>query len=131
MVNTKNNLAMEYEWCYPCNQQHNQSTCSNGLMNQALIVQGTSSSQPTSNIDVERQLEVPPIYATFMNQKEEEYCGVNKDNTTIGVYTRSKKRALDNDVGINKDMSVENPSSLQEQREQQINPLVATQEQSQ
>lgn len=42
MVPSQNNVAMESEWCFPCKQPHNQATCSNGLMNQALMVQDAS-----------------------------------------------------------------------------------------
>lgn len=39
LVPTQNNLFHEPEWCFPCNLPHNQATCSNGLINQALMVQ--------------------------------------------------------------------------------------------
>lgn len=44
IVPAQNNLV-DYEWCFPCNQPHNQSTCSNGVINQALMVEGTSVTQ--------------------------------------------------------------------------------------
>ena len=46
IVPAQNNFAAEYEWCYPCNQPHNQATCSNGVINQALMVQNAASTQP-------------------------------------------------------------------------------------
>lgn len=32
-------MASDYDWCYPCNQPHNQTTCSNSMLHQALMVQ--------------------------------------------------------------------------------------------
>ena len=57
------------------------------MMNQALMVKGGSSAQPISNVDDERELEVPPIDDTFMNSHEEEQCVVNRENAPSGVCT--------------------------------------------
>ena len=39
IVPMQNNLAADFEWCYPYNEQHNQATCTNGVINQVLMVQ--------------------------------------------------------------------------------------------
>ena len=67
--------------------------CSNGVTNQALMVQGASSTQPTSNVEAKKQQEVLPINSTFINQQEEEHCVVNRDNAPSGVCTRAKKKS--------------------------------------
>ena len=41
IVPMQNNLAADFELCYPCSEPHNQSTCTNGVINQALMVQNT------------------------------------------------------------------------------------------
>lgn len=38
MVPIQKKLAIEHEWCYPCNRQHNKATCSNTIINQMLKV---------------------------------------------------------------------------------------------
>ncbi|KAH9298144.1 hypothetical protein KI387_029826, partial [Taxus chinensis] len=37
LVPAQNNIAQEYDWCFPCNEPHNQSMCFNGALTQALM----------------------------------------------------------------------------------------------
>ena len=48
IVPAQNNLAVDFDWCFPCNQPHSQATCSNGLINQTLMVQNATNMQHTS-----------------------------------------------------------------------------------
>ena len=38
IVTVQNNLVADLEWCYPCNEVHNQTNCTNVIINQALMV---------------------------------------------------------------------------------------------
>ena len=102
IVPTQNNLAVEYEWCYPCNQLHNQATCSNGVINQALMVQNAASTQlEVARHATEQQYDSNLIDIVFVNWQREEFCGLNSD-TPIATYTRARKRALELEQAANK-----------------------------
>ena len=51
----QNNLAADFEWCYPCSEPHNQATCTNGVINQALMVQNTVAGQQNVTTDASEQ----------------------------------------------------------------------------
>jgi hypothetical protein len=64
MVPVQNNLAADLEWCYPCNEAHNQTTCTNGMINQALMVQNIVMDQQNATTDVlgpQHDLHAPEI----------------------------------------------------------------------
>lgn len=94
IVPSQNNYAADYEWCYPCNQSHNQVTCSNGVINQALMVQNSSTTQPVPEGDLDQQQDAAPINATFMNWLGEDFCAMGGDDPTPAIHIRTKKRAL-------------------------------------
>lgn len=95
IVPAQNNLISEVDWCYPCNQAHNQSTCSNGMINQALMVQNAASSQPDiPPAAPEQQQDMHTMETGFLNWQDEEFNGMNGDSP-IAANTRAKKRALD------------------------------------
>lgn len=95
-VAMQNNMVTEYEWCFPCNQPHSQATCSNGVINQALMVQNATSMQHALEAEIEQQQDIPLVDASFLNWQGDEFCGLNGDDPKIAVYSRNKKRALDN-----------------------------------
>ena len=51
----QNNVAVDFKWCYPCNESHNQATCTNGVINQALMVQNTVAGQQNATNDAPKQ----------------------------------------------------------------------------
>ena len=51
----KNDLVVDFEWCYPYNEPHNQATCTNGLINQTLMVQNTVAGQQNAMNDAPKQ----------------------------------------------------------------------------
>lgn len=68
IVPARNNLVANYKWCYPCNQAHNQATCSNEVINQAFMVQNaTSIQQDASSTIPEQQQDVHPNETAFLN----------------------------------------------------------------
>ena len=68
LVPTQNNLVQDYEWYFLCNQQHNHSTCTNGVIFQALMVQSIPNSQDSgSNEATLQQHEGRPPETTLLN----------------------------------------------------------------
>lgn len=110
IVPVQNNLAVDYEWFFPCNQSHNQSTCSNGVLNQALMVQNSVVVPRNQSQEVNEQQSAPMEHdspdVTLMNWQGEELCGVNQPQNQsyipVVANTRSKKRAVDMGQQTNK-----------------------------
>ena len=96
IVPVQNNLVQDFEWCYPCNQPHNQNTCVNGMINQALMIQSMPGNQQaiTNEVSTPNQVEQQPE-TTLLNWPKEDFCGVNHDGLAIVDNMRRKKRALD------------------------------------
>lgn len=74
LVPDQNNLVVDYEWCFPCGQPHDQATYSNGVINQALMVHNainissaTSSKPNLPNDGASNQQEEPTHDATLLN----------------------------------------------------------------
>ncbi|KAH9291982.1 hypothetical protein KI387_042826, partial [Taxus chinensis] len=99
LVPTQNNIAQEYDWCFPCNEPHNQSMCFNGALNQALMVTTTGvegeGSQGNSQQQETFQQQSAPNDTTLVNWQAEDFCGMNQAvSQGVAANTRSKRRNL-------------------------------------
>lgn len=114
-------MASDYDWCYPCNQPHNQTTCLNGILYQALMVQNNvivleDSTHGTHDQQISHSEQGPNV--TLVNWQGEEFCGVNQPQdqnqsyTSIAANTQSKKRAID--IGQQADKGI-NQTSISQQ----------------
>ncbi|KAH9321405.1 hypothetical protein KI387_016044 [Taxus chinensis] len=138
LVPTQNNMAQEYDWCYPCNLPHNQSACFNGALNQALMVQTIGVAQEPSqeeNQQQQTQQEGPPTETTLANWQTEDFCGVNQQPFQgVAANTRSKKRNIGEGQSCNPVVSqptltqqgVSRPNAAPNVQNQPKVPVVAT-----
>ena len=95
MVPIQNNVAMENGCCFPCNQPHNQATCSNGWMNQSLMAQNASYAQSeASSSGSFPQQESQENESSLFNWEQQDFNGVN-DEFSFTSNTREKRRAQD------------------------------------
>lgn len=81
IVPAQNNMASDYDWCYPCNQPHNQTTCLNGMLHQALMVQNNvviSEDNTCGTDDQQVSHSEQGSDVTLVNWQGEEFCGVNQ-----------------------------------------------------
>lgn len=89
---------MAQEWCFPCQQPHNQASCQNAMnaQSQALMVQNNMSYQ---DVGINEELKGPEV--AMMNWQGEEFCGVNhlqeknRPFSPVEENTRSEKCAID------------------------------------
>ncbi|KAH9299879.1 hypothetical protein KI387_044102 [Taxus chinensis] len=99
LVPTQNNIVQEYDWCFPCNEPHNQSMCFNGALNQTLMMKTTGvegeGSQGNSQQPETSQQQSAPNDTTLVNWQAEDFCGMNQVvSQGVIANTRSKRRNL-------------------------------------
>ena len=93
LVPTQNNVAQEYNWCFPCNEPHNQSMCFNSALNQALMVTTTGVEGEGSQETFQQQS--TPNDTTLVNWQAEDFCGMNQTTSqSVVANTRSERRNL-------------------------------------
>lgn len=94
---THNNISQEQDWCVPCNQPYNQTSCQNGEFSQSLVAQV----EPTR---LRRQQFAngsshPQGDTTFVNWWEVDFYEINQTSAdNVANNTSSKRRAIDPSV---------------------------------